>query len=155
MALNLVLFVSVMVAALALPIAKATLPIGADVVFQVQPSFVPCSINGSLGANVTIRAFPNAQVQLQCGAGNVVATTTTNAAGVFSFSLDAIRLSLSATLGLSACDLVVITPLSTCNSTLPAVGVLESDIQFVATNVVGARIIFNFRPVGFRYSSST
>ncbi|KAM3707750.1 hypothetical protein ACJW31_02G047200 [Castanea mollissima] len=130
MALKLVLFVSVLVAALTLPIAKATLPIRA--VF-----------------------FLDAQVQLQCGAGNVVATTTTNAAGVFSFSLDAIRLSLSATLGLSACDLVVITPLSTCNSTLPAVGVLESDIQFVATNVVGARIIFNFRPVGFRYSSST
>ncbi|XP_075655790.1 phylloplanin-like [Castanea sativa] len=155
MAFKLVLFVSVMVAALALPIAKATLPIRAGVVFQIQPSFVPCSINGSLGANVTIRPFPNAQVQLQCGAGNVVATTTTNAAGVFSFSLDAIRLSLSATLGLSACDLVVITPLSTCNSTLPAVGVLKSDIQFVATSVVGARIIFTFRPVGFRYSSST
>ncbi|KAM3755567.1 hypothetical protein ACB098_02G049000 [Castanea mollissima] len=155
MAYKLVLFVSVMVAALALPIAKATLPIGAGVVVQVQPSFVPCSINVSLGANVTIRAFPNAQVQLQCGAGNVVATTTTNAVGVFSFYLDAIRLSVSAALGLRACDLVVITPLSTCNSTLPAVGVLKSDIQFVATNVVGARIIFTFRPVGFRYSSST
>ncbi|KAM3707757.1 hypothetical protein ACJW30_02G048300 [Castanea mollissima] len=115
MALKLVLFISVMVAALALPIAKATLPIGAGVVFQVQPSFVPCSIN-------------DAQVQLQCGAGNVVASTTTNATGVFSFSMDAIRLRLSATLGLSACDLVVITPLSTCNSTLAAVGVLESDI---------------------------
>ncbi|KAM3755568.1 hypothetical protein ACB098_02G049100 [Castanea mollissima] len=155
MAYKLVLFVSVMVAALALPIAKATLPIGAGVVVQVQPSFVPCSINVSLGANVNIRAFPNAQVQLQCGAGNVVATTTTNATGVFSFYLDAIRLSLSAALDLGACDLVVITPLSTCNSTLPAVGVLKSDIQFVATNVVGARIIFTFRPVGFRYSSST
>ncbi|KAM3755569.1 hypothetical protein ACB098_02G049200 [Castanea mollissima] len=153
MALKLVLFVSVMVAALALPIAKATLPIGAGtVVFQVQPSFVPCFINCSLGANVTIQAFPNAQVQLQCGAGNVVATTTTNAAGEFSFSLDAIRLSLSETL---ACDLLVRTPLSTCNSTLPSVGVLKLDIQFVATNVMGARITFTFRPVGFRYSSST
>ncbi|KAL4642974.1 hypothetical protein ACB092_02G058800 [Castanea dentata] len=99
--------------------------------------------------------FEDAQVQLQCGAGNVVAITTTNATGVFSFSLDAIRLSLSATLGFSVCDLVVISLLSTCNSTLPAVGVLESDIQFVGTNVVGARIFFIFRPAGFRYSSST
>ena len=37
--MKLVLFVSVMVAALALPIAKGT-----DVVVQVGPSFVPCSI---------------------------------------------------------------------------------------------------------------
>lgn len=59
MALKLVLFVSVMVAALALPIAKAQLPT-ALVVFQVQPSVVPCAINGSLGANVTvIRPFPS------------------------------------------------------------------------------------------------
>ena len=60
MALKLVLFVSVMVAALALPIAKAQLlpntPIGAGVVLQVQPSFVPCS----LGANVTANpGFPS------------------------------------------------------------------------------------------------
>ena len=44
MALKLVLFVTIMVAALALPIAKGT-----SVVVEVQPSFVPCS----LGANVT------------------------------------------------------------------------------------------------------
>ena len=60
MALKLVLFVSVMVAALALPIAKAQLStnisIGAGAVLQVQPSFVPCS----LGANVTAApAFPS------------------------------------------------------------------------------------------------
>ncbi|KAM4128912.1 hypothetical protein ACJW30_02G204500 [Castanea mollissima] len=151
MALKLVLFVSVLAAALALPIAKATL--GANVTIRAFPSRF--SQNLLRLVQCTMTTHINAQVQLQCGAGNVVATTTTNATGVFSFSLDAIRLSLSATLGLSACDLVVITPLSTCNSTLPALGVLESDIQFVATSVVGARIIFNFRLVGFRYSSST
>lgn len=60
MALKLVLFVSVMVAALALPIAKAQLSInpstGVGIVVQVQPSFVPCS----LGANVTANpGFPS------------------------------------------------------------------------------------------------
>ena len=55
MALKLVLFVSVMTAALALPVAKAqsSIRIVAGVVFQVEPSFVPGSINGSLGVNVT------------------------------------------------------------------------------------------------------
>ena len=72
MATKLVLFVSVMVAALALPIAKGT-----SVEVQVGPSFVPCSINGSLGVNVTATpAFPSKFTQnllqlVQC-------TTTTH-----------------------------------------------------------------------------
>ncbi|XP_030949528.1 phylloplanin-like [Quercus lobata] len=147
MALKLVLFVTVMVAALALPIAKGT-----NVVVEVQPSFVPCS----LGANVTATPhFPNAQVQLRCGARNVVASTTTNASGVFSFSLDSTQLFLSPTVLLNLCNLVVTTPLSTCNSTLPPVGVLESRIQFIRSSVLGLRIVLTFGPVGFRYSSST
>ncbi|XP_030974070.1 phylloplanin-like [Quercus lobata] len=147
MALKLVLFVTVMVAALELPIAKGTSP-----VFEVQPSFVPCS----LGANVTATPpFPNAQVQLRCGAGNVVASTTTNASGVFSFSLDSTRVFLSAKAHLSNCNLVVITPLSTCSSTLPAVGVLESPIQFIGFSLLRGHIALIFRPLGFRYSSST
>ncbi|KAK4587065.1 hypothetical protein RGQ29_023979 [Quercus rubra] len=150
MATKLVLFVSVMVAALALPIAKGT-----SVEVQVGPSFVPCSINCSLGVNVTATpAFPNAQVQLQCGA-IAVATTTTNASGVFSFSLDFTQVFLSARVGLSNCNLVVITPLSTCNPTLPPVGVLTSSIVFVRTDVLGVRVVLIFRAVGFRYIPPT
>nr|XP_023901319.1 phylloplanin-like [Quercus suber]XP_023921256.1 phylloplanin-like [Quercus suber] len=156
MALKLVLFVSVMVAALALPIAKAQLSInpstGLGVVVQVLPSFVPCS----LGANVTANpGFPNAQVQLQCGAGNVVARNTTNGSGIFSLSVDFARVVISATIRLSDCNLVVVTPLSTCNARLPAVGVLQSAIQFVRTDVSIGRVVFIYRPVGFRYISST
>ncbi|XP_065615920.1 phylloplanin [Quercus suber] len=141
MALKLVLFVSVMVAALALPIAKAQLSInpsiGLGVVLQVQPSFVPCS----LGAN--------------CGVGNVVASNTTNGSGIFSLSVDFARVVISATVRLSNCNLVVVTHLSTCNATLPAVGVLQSTIQFVRTDVLIGRVVFIYRPVGFRYISST
>ena len=51
MALKLVVSVTVMVAALALPIAKGT-----NVVVEVQPSFVPCS----LGANfIATPPFPS------------------------------------------------------------------------------------------------
>ncbi|KAK7837423.1 phylloplanin [Quercus suber] len=165
MALKLVLFVSVMVAALALPIAKAQLSInpsiGLGVVLQVQPSFVPCS----LGANVTAKYFNltivllclllDAQVQLQCGVGNVVASNTTNGSGIFSLSVDFARVVISATVRLSNCNLVVVTHLSTCNATLPAVGVLQSTIQFVRTDVLIGRVVFIYRPVGFRYISST
>nr|POE92510.1 phylloplanin [Quercus suber] len=132
-----------MVAALALPIAKAQLSInpsiGLGVVLQVQPSFVPC----------------NAQVQLQCGVGNVVASNTTNGSGIFSLSVDFARVVISATVRLSNCNLVVVTHLSTCNATLPAVGVLQSTIQFVRTDVLIGRVVFIYRPVGFRYISST
>lgn len=85
----------------------------------------------------------------------MVARNTTNASGIFSLSVDFARLVISATIRLSDCNLVVVTPLSTCNATLPAVGVLQSAIQFVRTDVSVRRVVFIYRPVGFRYISST
>ena len=96
----------------------------------------------------------DARVQLQCGAV-VVATTTTNASGVFSFTLDFTQVFLSAGIGLSNCNLVVTTPLSTCNPMLPPVGVLTSSIVFVGTNVLGVRVVLNFGAAGFRYIPPT
>ena len=85
----------------------------------------------------------------------MVATTTTNAIGVFSFTLDFTQVFLSAGVGLSNCNLVVITPLSTCNPTLPPVGVLISSIVFVRTDVLGVRVVLIFRVAGFRYIPPT
>ncbi|PIA62826.1 hypothetical protein AQUCO_00200681v1 [Aquilegia coerulea] len=90
-----------------------------------------CSINGS-NSRIT-PVFPNALVQLQCGTGNVVASATTNTAGGFSILLDPLQ--FVRLLLLTNCDLVVKTPLATCNSSLPTNGILISTLQFLGRTV--------------------
>lgn len=91
MALKLVLFVSLMVAAFAIPIAGAGLISGLLVLIRIQATLF-CTPNGNIGANGTSTpVFPNALVQLQCGVGNVVSSATTNGSGVFSILLDPLQ----------------------------------------------------------------
>nr|XP_016498418.1 PREDICTED: phylloplanin-like [Nicotiana tabacum] len=69
-----------------------------------------CSVSGNLDVinGLPTQVFPNASVQLQCGARNVVSSTTTNGSGVFSLVLDPLINTLP--LLLSNCSLVVATP---------------------------------------------
>ncbi|KAL2470366.1 Pollen Ole e 1 allergen and extensin family protein [Abeliophyllum distichum] len=108
-----------------------------------------CTVNGNIGVNGTATpVFPNAKVQLQCGAGNVVASATTNGSGQFSIALNPL-LDLLSTL-LSNCNLVVKTPLSICNANLPSVG-LTSSLKFVRTTLVGLLNIAEIVPASFQF----
>ncbi|KAM3358492.1 phylloplanin [Capsicum galapagoense] len=110
-----------------------------------------CSLNRKIDVinGLNTPSFPNASVQLQCGAGNVVSDTTTNGSGVFSFVLDPLQNILSSLL--SDCSLVVTTPLSTCNASLPSVGLLKSHLQLVGNTVSGGLLrIVNLIPAGFQ-----
>ncbi|KAK1316871.1 hypothetical protein QJS10_CPA05g00369 [Acorus calamus] len=99
----------------------------------------------------TTPVFPNAQVQLQCG-GGVVSTTTTNGAGVFTILLNPLTMLLSSLL--NNCNLVVNTPLSTCNVGLPTSGILQSPLQLVSRAVTGLLGIINVGATGFNFISS-
>ncbi|OMO98534.1 Pollen Ole e 1 allergen/extensin [Corchorus olitorius] len=107
-----------------------------------------CTLNGNIGINGTATpVFANALVQVQCADGNVVGSTTTNGAGVFSILLDPVLTLLQSLL--NNCNLVVKTPLSTCNATLPSVGKLVSPIQFLGNTASGLLSIADLIPGGF------
>ncbi|CAA3005852.1 Hypothetical predicted protein [Olea europaea subsp. europaea] len=109
-----------------------------------------CTVNGNIGVNGTATpVFPNALVQLQCGAGNIAASATTNSSGQFSITLNPL-LNVLSTL-LSNCRLVVKTPLSTCNANLPSVEGLISSLKFVGTTLVGLLNIAEIVPAGFQF----
>ncbi|CAA3033363.1 Hypothetical predicted protein [Olea europaea subsp. europaea] len=103
-----------------------------------------CTVNGT-----ATPVFPNALLQLQCGAGNIVASATTNSSGQFSIALNPL-LNVLSTL-LSNCRLVVKTPLSTCNANLPSVEGLISSLKFVGTTLVGLLNIAEIVPAGFQF----
>ncbi|XP_055815204.1 phylloplanin-like [Solanum dulcamara] len=109
-----------------------------------------CSLNGKIDVinGTTTPIFPNASVQLQCGAGNVVSSTTTNESGVFSLALDPLQNILSSLL--SNCNIVVTSPLSTCNARLPSVGLLQSALQLVGKSSVGLLRIVNLGANAFQ-----
>ncbi|CAI9771069.1 unnamed protein product [Fraxinus pennsylvanica] len=109
-----------------------------------------CTVDGNIGLNGTSTpVFPNALVQLQCGAGHIVASATTNSSGQFSIALNPL-LNILSTL-LSNCSLVVKTPLSTCNANLPSVGGLISSLKFVRTTLVGLLNIAEIVPASFQF----
>ncbi|KAK0608143.1 hypothetical protein LWI29_026145 [Acer saccharum] len=153
MALNLksLLFVSLFVALMTAPIAEAQLGLisGLLGLIRIQGT-VFCTSNGNMGVNGTATpVFPNALVQLQCGAGNVVSSATTNGSGVFSIVLDPLQFILSSLL--TNCNLVVNTLLSNCNSKLPSVGGLLSSLQFVGNTLLGLLNVANIVPSGFQF----
>ncbi|PON62027.1 Phylloplanin [Parasponia andersonii] len=108
-----------------------------------------CTVNGRIGVNGTSTpVFPNALVQLQCN-GNVVSSATTSNSGVFSIFLNPLQFLLSSLL--SDCKLVVNTPLSSCNASLPSTGVLVSLIQILGNTVSGLLNITNLGLIGFNF----
>lgn len=109
MALANIFLVSLMVALIATPVAVAQLGgLLNGLLGSIRIDGVLfCSLNGIINGTTT-PVFPNASVQLRCGAGNVVSSTTTNGSGVFSLVLDPLQNILSSIL--SNCSLVVATP---------------------------------------------
>ena len=92
--------------------------------------------------------FSDALVQLRCGPANlVVSAAVTNRDGVFS-NIGLFPPTFSLTTLLSTCNLVVNTPLSICNPTLPSVGRLRSPIQFIGNIQLGPFNILNITIVG-------
>ncbi|XP_009598565.1 phylloplanin-like [Nicotiana tomentosiformis] len=112
---------------------------------------VLCSVNGNLDVinGLTPQVFSNASVQLRCGTRNVVSSTITNGSGVFSLVVDP-RVNTLLLLLLN-CRLVVVTPLSTCNASLPSVGLLVSSLNLVniSNGGVGGLTNIGLGPTGF------
>ncbi|KAJ0802891.1 putative phylloplanin [Helianthus annuus] len=104
---------------------------------------VTCSVNGSVNAP----PFQNAQVQLSCG-GNVIASAVTNAQGAFNITVNPLRVTLTNIL--SSCRIIVATPLSNCNATLPTAGTLQSALQVARTTIRDILNILNLVPTGFQ-----
>ncbi|XP_047319138.1 phylloplanin-like [Impatiens glandulifera] len=95
---------------------------------------VACSLNGSFGVgNASVPPFPNATVQLECGSGNVLASTTTNSSGSFSIIVNPFTNLVNI---LSGCKIAVPTPLSSCNASLPSTGSLFFPLQQIGPNIV-------------------
>ncbi|KAK8508497.1 hypothetical protein V6N13_022945 [Hibiscus sabdariffa] len=154
MAMKTLMFVCVLVAALALvaPMAEAQLGgIGGLIgnllgLIRITGTLF-CTVDGNMGVNGTATpVFPNALVQLQCG-GSVVSSSTTNGNGIFSVVLDPLQVLVPELL--NNCNLAVKTPLSNCNASLPSVGVLISSLQLVGSTLVGLLNVTNLIPAGF------
>ncbi|KAL3812906.1 hypothetical protein ACJIZ3_014174 [Penstemon smallii] len=143
----------VVAAAIAVPMAQAQLGglLGPLLGLVRIQGVLYCTPNGDIGVNGTSTpVFSNALVELQCG-GNVVSTATTNLSGIFSILLDPISF-VTSTL-VSGCELVVNTPLATCNASLPSIGSLESTLQQVGISVLGLLNVANLIPTGFLYNA--
>ncbi|WOL00316.1 hypothetical protein Cni_G09029 [Canna indica] len=114
------------------------------------------SINGTIPCRmdpatlVTSPVFPNATVLLQCGT-DVLASTTSNRDGVFNILLNPTAMVLSTLL--SSCKLVVTTPLSLCNASLPSSGILQSTLNALPSNLFSllGGVLVNIVPTNFAY----
>ncbi|KAJ4764513.1 Pollen Ole e 1 allergen and extensin family protein [Rhynchospora pubera] len=118
-----------MFAGVVLPIAHAQL----GTLVSTITGIVPCSLGNNISLPTT-NVFPNASVQLTCG-GNAIATTTTNSSGGFSFVIPSLLVSPVDLI--SKCNILVTTPLVSCNASLPTDGNLVSPLTFVNTTVSG------------------
>ena len=86
-------------------------------------------------------------MQLLCN-GNITSSSPTNGNGVFSILLDPLEYLVSSIL--SGCYLKVPSPLSSCDSNLSPVGLLQSALQLVGNTIVGLLNVANLVPRGFQ-----
>ncbi|KAM0030287.1 putative phylloplanin [Helianthus debilis subsp. tardiflorus] len=89
----------------------------------------------------------DARVQLSNG-GNVIASTETNAQGAFNITVTPARVTLTNLL--SSCRIIVATPLSNCDETLLAAGMLASLLQVEETTIRGTLVIVELGPIRFQ-----
>ncbi|CAN6169231.1 unnamed protein product [Urochloa humidicola] len=113
--------------------------IQADVVVM---GFVPCN-NGTSMRTGSAPGFAGAVLQLQC-ADLLAANATTDGKGTFRM---AVNTTVAPSSVASRCDLVVATPLASCNATFPATGTLRSDLRLIVSMV--------FFPRGFSYVAAS
>ncbi|KAK1279219.1 hypothetical protein QJS04_geneDACA007223 [Acorus gramineus] len=152
MAAKSLLFVAVVliiVGSMEIQMAKAQPELGSLIGLIRINGSVFCTTDSTITSITPV--FPNAQVQLQCG-GGVVSTTTTNGAGVFTIFLNPLTMLLSSLL--NNCNLVVNTPLATCNVGLPTTGILQSPLQLTGRTVNELLDILNVGATGFNFISS-
>ncbi|XP_076932961.1 phylloplanin-like [Bidens hawaiensis] len=140
-----IILITILVVVLAATQAEAQLPSSPIVVFNII-GIVLCLINGSVNGTTSAPPFPSKNtipnlysysyvvVQLSCG-GNTTASTVTNALGGFSIKVTPPQFTLS--ILLSSCKVVVATPLSSCNPTLPSTGTLQGPLQYTGTTTGG------------------
>lgn len=81
----------------------------------------------------------------------MVSTAITNGSGLFSILLDPLSFVMSTLV--SGCKLVVNTPLASCNATLPSVGGLFSNLQFLGNTITGLLNVGNLIPSGFQFNA--
>ncbi|CAN6212702.1 unnamed protein product [Urochloa humidicola] len=137
---DLLLVIAVAVASVVASGAPPVQPprIQADVLVM---GFVPCN-NATSMTTGSAPGFAGAVVQLQCtdGAADLAANATTDGKGRF-------RMAVNTTVALSSvasrCELVVGTPLASCNAMLPATGMLRSGLRHIVSIV--------FSPQRFSY----
>ncbi|CAK8531681.1 unnamed protein product [Lathyrus sativus] len=112
---------------------------------------VLCTSNDNVDAiSALTPVFSNAQVQLRCGGGNMLLNSTTNGDGKFSMLMENPLLYDLSSL-LTDCNLMVPTPLSSCNAKLPSAGGLTSSLKYVGTSRIGTRTLANIAPSGFHF----
>ncbi|KAF8095446.1 hypothetical protein N665_0332s0028 [Sinapis alba] len=118
---------------------------GLTSIFNIQ-GLLMCSITGTVSTNnaTSVPPFPNAGIVLQC-AGQNVSSTTTNANGVFSIPTLGALFSPSTLLN-SGCRIIVTTPLTACNVSLPAAGLLMAPLSLVGTAAGDGLNIFSLVP---------
>ncbi|KAJ0238437.1 hypothetical protein HA466_0240750 [Hirschfeldia incana] len=121
---------------------------GLTSIFNIQ-GLLMCSITGSVSTNnaTSVPPFPNAGIVFQCAAQNV-SSTTTNANGVFSIPTLGALFSPSTLLN-SGCRLIVTTPLTACNVSLPASGLLMAPLSLVGATAGNGLNIFELIPSPF------
>ncbi|XWS39017.1 hypothetical protein CRYUN_Cryun18bG0014000 [Craigia yunnanensis] len=157
MALKTLMFFCLLVAAMALAAPMAEAQLGGLIsgllgLIKIQGTLF-CTVDGNMGVNGSATpVFPNALVQLQCG-GDVVSSSTTNGSGIFSILLDPLQFLLPSLL--NNCNIIVKTPLSNCNATLPSIGGLVSSLQILGNTLVGLLSITNLGTTGFKLLPST
>ncbi|CAF2154551.1 hypothetical protein BRARA_K01149 [Brassica rapa] len=117
-------------------------------IFNIQ-GLLMCSVTGTVSTNnaTAVPPFPNAGIVFQC-TGQNVSSTTTNANGVFSIPTIGLPFSPSTLLS-SGCRLVVTTPLTACNVSLPAAGLLMAPLSLVGTAAGDGLNIFSLVPGAF------
>ncbi|CAI9291438.1 unnamed protein product [Lactuca saligna] len=108
-----------------------------------------CSTNGNIIPNVATPTppFSNALVQVTCG-GNVIASAITNGLGGFNIVLNPLQFLLTSIL--SSCNVVVASPLSSCNSSLPSTGFLQAPLLLFGNTVRGLLSVVTLIPSLFQ-----
>ncbi|KAF3954263.1 hypothetical protein CMV_020371 [Castanea mollissima] len=144
MAMKLALFVSLMVAALAVPISGAQ---RMGYLIEIHGT-VYCPGNSNTNASGTNNVvFAIAEIHVVCD-GKAIDYAYTNEHGGFLFAVDNERYTIPEIL--KTCKLVVISALTACPKPSPSTGHLESNLKYIGDTTVGGNLkISNIVPAGF------